>query len=60
MELHLSGLIATASHPDTQKVRIIGFSLKMCYFGSSKFGCYYLQYVLYLRLNPSTTTNLQF
>ena len=25
VELHLSGLIGTASHPDMQKVRIIGF-----------------------------------
>jgi len=24
-ELHLSGLIRMASHPDTQKIRIIGF-----------------------------------
>jgi hypothetical protein len=25
VELHLSGLIGTTSHPDTQKIRIIGF-----------------------------------
>jgi len=25
LELHLSGLIGTASDPDTQKIRIIGF-----------------------------------
>jgi len=25
VELHLSGLIGTASHPDMQKIRIIGF-----------------------------------
>ena len=25
VELHLSGLIGTASHPDIQKFRIIGF-----------------------------------
>jgi len=25
LELRLSGLIGTASHPDTQKIRIIGF-----------------------------------
>jgi len=25
VELHLSGLIRTASHPDRQKIRIIGF-----------------------------------
>ena len=28
VELHLTGLIGTASHPDTQKSRIIGFFLK--------------------------------
>ena len=27
-ELHLSGLIVKASHPDMQKIRIIGFFLK--------------------------------
>jgi len=25
VELHLSGLIGAACHPDTQKIRIIGF-----------------------------------
>jgi hypothetical protein len=25
VELHLSGLIVTASHPDMQKIRLIGF-----------------------------------
>jgi len=25
VELHLPGLIGTASHPDVQKIRIIGF-----------------------------------
>jgi len=25
VELHVSGLIGTASHPDMQKIRIIGF-----------------------------------
>jgi len=25
VELHFSGLIRTASHPDVQKIRIIGF-----------------------------------
>ena len=43
VELLLSGLIGTASHPDMQKIRkirIIYFSLKI-----SKFGYYYLQYV---------------
>ena len=45
LELHLSGLIGTASYPDMQKIRIIGFSLNIGYNGSLQFGCYYLQYV---------------
>jgi len=46
VELHLTGLIETANHPDIQKIRIIWFfSLKTCYTGSLKFGCYYLEYV---------------
>jgi len=46
LELELSGLIGTASHPDTQKTRVTGlFSLKIGYIGSSKVGCYNLQYV---------------
>jgi hypothetical protein len=45
IELHLSGLIGMASHPDMQKIRIIGFFLKTGYIGSMNFGCYYLQYV---------------
>jgi hypothetical protein len=28
VELHLSGLIGTTSHPDMQKIRIIGFSFE--------------------------------
>jgi len=44
-ELHLSGLIGTPSPPDMQKIRIIGFSLKIGYIGSFQFCCYYLQYV---------------
>ena len=28
IELHLSGLIGSASHPDIQKIRIIGFFLE--------------------------------
>jgi hypothetical protein len=42
VQLRLSGLIGTASHPDIQKIRIMGFSLKTVYIGSLKFGCYYL------------------
>jgi len=50
-ELHESGLMGTASFPNVQKknritgIRIVGFSLKIGYNGSLKFGCYYLQYV---------------
>jgi len=39
VELHLSGLIGTASHADMQKIRIMGFYLKIGYIGSLKFGC---------------------
>jgi hypothetical protein len=45
VELHLSGLTGTASHPDVQKIRIIGFFFEIGYTGSLKFGCYYLQNV---------------
>ena len=44
-QLHLSGLIGTASHPVKQKIRVTGFFLKIRYIGSLHFGCYYLQYV---------------
>jgi hypothetical protein len=39
IELHLSVLIGTASHPDMQKIRIIGFFFEVSYMGSYKFGC---------------------
>ena len=43
VEVHLFGLIGTASHP---KIQIIGFFLKKIgHIGFVKFGCYYLQYV---------------
>ena len=45
VELHLSGLIWTPSHPDMKKIKIIGFFLEYMLHGSMKFGCYYLQYV---------------
>ena len=45
VELRLPGLIGTASHPDVQKIRIIGSFLETGYIGTLKFGCYYLQYV---------------
>ena len=39
VELHLSGLIGTTSHPDMQKIRIIGFFFfKIGYIGSLKWG----------------------
>jgi hypothetical protein len=38
VELHLSGLIGTASHPDMQKIRIIGFFFENGYIGSLKCG----------------------
>jgi hypothetical protein len=34
VELHLPGLIGTASHPDVQKIRIIGSFLEIVYIGS--------------------------
>jgi len=44
VELHLSELIWTVTHPDMQKIRIIKyFSLKIGFVDSLKFGCYYLQ-----------------
>jgi hypothetical protein len=45
VRLHLSVLIGTACNPDMQKIRIIGFYLKIGYIGSLMFGCYYLQSV---------------
>jgi hypothetical protein len=48
VELHLSGLTGRASNLDLQKFRIIDFCLfvwGICYNGSLKFSCYYLQYV---------------
>ena len=45
VELRLPGLIGTVSHPDVQRIRIIGSFLEIGYIGPLKFGCYYLQYV---------------
>jgi len=45
LEFHLSGLIGTASDPDTQKIRIIGFFSEIGYIDGLKFGCYCLHYV---------------
>jgi hypothetical protein len=44
-ELHKSGLIRTDGHPETQKIRIIGFFTEIDYTGRLKSGCYHLQYV---------------
>ena len=44
-ELHLARLILTACHLDSQKIRIIRFSVKIDYIDNLKFGCCYLQYV---------------
>ena len=44
-ELHLSELTGMASHPDMQKIWIIGLFFKVGYIGSLMLGCYYLQYV---------------
>jgi len=59
VELQLSGLIGKASHPDMQKTRIIGFSFKIGYLNSLKFGCYYLQYALRLNLSKTPDLNLE-
>ena len=57
LELHLSGIIETASHTDMQKIRIIGFFL-IGYIGSLQFTV--TIYSMYLRLNHSTTPDLKF
>jgi hypothetical protein len=56
VELHLSGLIGTASHPDTPKLRIIGF------FFENRLHWHFevTIYSTYLRLNLSTTPDLKF
>ena len=43
LEQHLSGLTGTARHPNSQKIGIIYFSLKIGYTSNLKFGC--VQYV---------------
>ena len=44
VELYLSRLIGIVSHPDMQKIQIIGFFFESTLIGSLKLGCYYLQY----------------
>jgi len=51
-------LIGTDSHPNIQKIQIIGFSLKIGYIGRLMFSCYYLQCVPQSEL--LTTHDLQF
>jgi hypothetical protein len=58
VELHLSGLIGTASHPVMQKIRIIGF-----FFENGLHWQYEILlslFTVYLRLNISTTPDLKF
>jgi hypothetical protein len=57
VELHVSVLIGTASHPDMQKIRIIGFSLKIGSIGSLKLA--FTIYSMYLCLNLSTFPHLK-
>jgi len=45
VELHLSGLIGTAGHPDMQEIWIIWFFFENRLHWQFKFGCYCLQYV---------------
>jgi len=45
VELYLSGLIGTVSHPDMQKIRIIGFLFENRLHWQFAIGCYYVQYV---------------
>jgi len=42
VELHLSGLIGSSSHPDMQKFWIIRFFKKIDYIDSLMVGCFYL------------------
>jgi hypothetical protein len=61
VELHSSGLTGTASHPDMQRIRITGFSLKIGYICSLKWkiissnSCNKLH--IYLRTNKTLIQN---
>jgi hypothetical protein len=60
VELHLSGLTGTASHPDMQKIRVIGF-----FFENRLHWQFAVLLLLFtvrtvLRLNLSATPDLQF
>jgi hypothetical protein len=46
VDLHLSGIIWTPSHPDVQKIRLIGFFFEnSLQLAVGNFGCYYIQHV---------------
>jgi len=45
VELYLSGLIGTVSHPNMQKIRIIGFFFENRLHWQFEIGCYYVHYV---------------
>jgi len=53
VELHLSGLIGTASHLDMQKIRIIGFIFQ------SRLHWQFEVRAVYLRLKLSTTPDVK-
>jgi hypothetical protein len=59
VELQLSGLIGTASHPDMQKIRTIGFLFENRLHWQFEVRVCTI-YSMFLRLRLSTTPNLQF
>ena len=59
VKLRLSGLIRKASHPNTQKIRIIGFFFKNRLHWQFAYSAVAI-YSMYLRLNLSTRPYLKF
>jgi len=59
IELHSSGLIGTASHPDMQKIRIIEFFFENGLHWWFEVWLFNI-YSMYLRLNLSTMPDLEF
>jgi hypothetical protein len=59
VELRLSGLIGTASHPDIKKIRIIGFFFEIRQRWQFEFRLLTV-YNMYLRLNTLTKPDLTF
>jgi hypothetical protein len=59
VELHLSGSIGTASQPDMQKIRIIGFFYENRLHWQFEIRLL-LFYSMHLRLKVSTTPDLKF